>query len=71
MTPAKITAAIDLLTDAGYKVTPPPAPVGRPRTVRQAILDAIAESPADSNAEIAKRVGCSASHVGNVRWGRC
>jgi hypothetical protein len=68
-TPAKkITAAIRTLESAGYKVTPPAAPVGRPRQYEPAkILAEIDATPDASNREIAERVGCHEDTVARVR----
>jgi hypothetical protein len=67
-TPKKITAAIRTLESAGYKVTPPAAPVGRPRQYEPAqILAEIDATPDASNREIAARVGCHEDTVARVR----
>lgn len=65
---AKITAAITLLRSAGYTVTPPPAPVGRPRKYkREEIVDAISSDPTASNRVIAERIGCHEDTVARIR----
>lgn len=65
---AKITAAITLLRSAGYTVTPPAAPVGRPRKYdRDELIAAIRADPAASNRAIAERIGCHENTVAIVR----
>lgn len=64
----RIARAITLLTGAGYTVTPPAAPVGRPRKYdRDKITAAIRADPSASNRAIAERIGCHENTVAIVR----
>lgn len=65
---SRITAAISLLTGAGYTVTPPAAPVGRPRKYdRDKITAAILADPSASNRAIAEIIGCHENTIAIVR----
>ena len=69
MSSRKISAAINLLQSAGYTVTPPPAPVGRPRSQHTERIESLAASGA-SAAEIIAQTGLPRSTVDPVlsRW---
>lgn len=64
-TPAKITAAITLLQSAGYTVTPPSAPVGRPKESHTERIEALAAAGA-TTAEIISQTGLPRSTVDPV-----